>query len=115
MKISSRPLNTRAGYRQCLAAGLLVAERGPSPNVGVVRDQQEEPNRVLGFPVGPRQPRPPRPPLGDTRQPPGPARPAVGREGDESQRVLGFPVDWFRQVNLGPLRALARRATARRR
>jgi hypothetical protein len=72
---------------------------------GVVSDDQHEPNRVLGFPVG-RRPAP-RPQRRDTGV--APHEPAVtGRDDQESQRVLGFPVDWFRQVNLGRLRTLAR-------
>jgi hypothetical protein len=43
-----------------------------------VTDDHEEPNRVFGIPL----------------RPPG----SPGREGEEPQRVLGFPVDWF-----GPL------------
>jgi hypothetical protein len=72
---------------------------------GVVSDEQHEPNRVLGFPVGRRPapgPRPPDPPAGKG-----------SRAGEEAQRVLGFPVDWFRQVNLGRLRALARVAAGK--
>lgn len=39
------------------------------------QDDREEPNRVFGVPL----------------RPPG----SSGREGQEPQRVLGFPVDWF--------------------
>jgi hypothetical protein len=50
----------------------------------------EEPNRVLGFPVGTG------------------GRSGGGRSGgEEPQHVMGMPVDWFESVNPGPLRALA--------
>jgi hypothetical protein len=45
-----------------------------------------EPNRVLGVPW-----------------PPGPR----ARQGQESQRVMGFPVDWFGQVDVEWFRSMA--------
>jgi hypothetical protein len=49
-------------------------------------DDHYEPNRFLGFPV--RTARPARPgQTGGTQGQP--------RQGEESQRVMGFPVDWF--------------------
>jgi hypothetical protein len=72
----------------------------------MVSDQQHEPNRVLGFPVG-RKPTP-RPQRHGTGVAPPDEPPVTRRDTQESQRVLGFSVDWFRQVNLGRLRGLAR-------
>jgi hypothetical protein len=83
-----------------------------------VNGQQHEPNRVLGFPVGPRPPRPPRPGREGARRaagPAGPAGPAVRREGEEPQRVLGFPVDLFSRATLDRLRDLIRAVADRRR
>jgi hypothetical protein len=81
---------------------------------GVVSDEQHEPNRVLGFPVGRRPaPRPQR--QGTGAVPPHEESPVTRRENQESQRVLGFSVDWFLQVNLGRLRTLARIVPGRRR
>jgi hypothetical protein len=48
-----------------------------------VSDDREEPNRVFGIPV----------------RPPG----SSGREGEQPQRVLGFPVDWFGRVDTDAL------------
>lgn len=52
-------------------------------------DDRYEPNRFLGFPVrtGPRD----------------------GRDGrdEESQRVMGFPVDWFGSLDRGQVGPLA--------
>jgi len=80
---------------------------------GVVSDEQHEPNRVLGFPVG-RSPAL-RPQRQGMRAAPSHESPVTGRDGQESQRVLGFRLDWFRQVNLDWLRTLARTATGKRR
>jgi hypothetical protein len=79
----------------------------------MVSDDQNEPNRVLGFPVGRRPaPRPRRP---DARAGPAQEPTTTRREAEESQRVLGFSVDRFRQVNLGWLRTLARSVAGKRR
>ena len=79
----------------------------------MVSDDQNEPNRVLGFPVGRRPtPRPRRP---DAWTGPAPEPTVTRREAEESQRVLGFSVDRFRQVNLGWLRTLARSVAGKRR
>jgi hypothetical protein len=60
----------------------------------------EERNRVLGMPIG-RNPR--------------------GRQGEEHQRVMGFPADWVQDANLDgltflvhPIRAYKRWARRRR-
>jgi len=49
-------------------------------------NDREERNRVLGIPIGTDQP---------------------GRQGEEQQRVMGFPADVFEGVNLDGLRSLA--------
>jgi hypothetical protein len=41
-------------------------------------DDQHEPNRFLGFPWQPDSP---------------------AKQGKESQRVMGFPVDWFGSID----------------
>ena len=52
-------------------------------------DDHYEPNRFLGFPV--RTARPPRPAQpGETQ-----TRAQPRAQGEESQRVMGFPVDWL--------------------
>jgi hypothetical protein len=48
-----------------------------------MRDDREEPNRVFGIPL----------------RPPG----SSGREGEEHQRLMGFPVDWFGGVDTDAL------------
>ena len=54
-------------------------------------DDHYEPNRFLGFPV--RTARPPRPAQpGETRAQ---TRAQPRAQGEESQRVMGFPVDWL--------------------
>jgi hypothetical protein len=58
---------------------------------------QEERNRVLGMPVGPR----------------GPGQRA--NTGEEPQHVMGFPADWVESVDLGQLRSLAHPVRAYRR
>jgi hypothetical protein len=91
-----------------------VAPRSGSVTYGeVVSDEQHEPNRVLGFPVGRRPTF--RPQREGTGVVPPHEPPPTAREGQESQRVLGFSADWFRQVNLGRLRTLARALTGKRR
>jgi hypothetical protein len=50
------------------------------------QSQQEERNRIFGIPIGADRP---------------------ARQLEEHQRVLGFPVDWFRSVDLDWLRPLA--------
>jgi hypothetical protein len=52
----------------------------------MTRDDQYEPNRVLGIPLG-----------SDTR----------ARQDEESQRVLGFSADWPAAIDLDWVRALA--------
>jgi hypothetical protein len=49
-------------------------------------DQQHEPDRVLGIPL-----------RSDTRT----------MQGEEPQRVMGFPVDWFADIDLDWVRSLA--------
>jgi hypothetical protein len=66
--------------------------------VGVVASDREERNRVFGVPIGPAPAA--RRETGvrlETRakRETGPSRESGGRARPESQRVLGFPVDWF--------------------
>lgn len=71
-----------------------------------MRREEEEPNRVLGFPVRPRQA------AGQGQQPPGlpgiRPRPGPASQREEPQRVLGFAVDWFGLADRGLLARLAR-------
>ena len=55
-------------------------------------DDHYEPNRFLGFPVRTGR-------AGHTGQ--------TARQGEESQRVMGFPVDWFGGVDRDQVRPLA--------
>ena len=71
---------------------------------GFVTRDQEERNRVLGFPLE-RHP--------NTRPAGGPQHPRAERgqrqQGGEPQRVLGLPVDWFDEFANDVLRPLLRR------
>jgi hypothetical protein len=49
-------------------------------------EDREEPNRVFGIPLRP---------------------PGSQQQGEESQRVLGFPVDWFGPANDGVMAWIA--------
>jgi hypothetical protein len=71
-----------------------------------VTGDQEERNRVLGFPQE-RHPntRPARKP----QRAPQAAQPQRRRPDGEPQQVLGFPVDWFEQFGDEVLRPLLRR------
>jgi hypothetical protein len=67
--------------------------------VGAVAGDREERNRVFGVPIGPA---PGAGPLRESQRPqwepqPGQRKPQPGQRKPrrESQRVLGFPVDWF--------------------
>jgi hypothetical protein len=66
--------------------------------VGVVASDREERNRVFGVPIGPapgaRRETGVRRETGAKRET-GPGRESRARPRQESQRVLGFPVDWF--------------------
>lgn len=70
----------------------------------MTRDQQER-NRVLGFPL---ERHPNTRPAGEPQQ-----RPQAGRAqrepGGEPQRVLGLPVDWLEEFADDVLRPLLRR------
>jgi hypothetical protein len=70
----------------------------------VTRDQQER-NRVLGFPL---ERHPNTRPAGEPQHPPRAAR-AQRQPGAEPQRVLGLPVDWFGEFANDVLRPLLRR------
>ena len=56
-------------------------------------DDHYEPNRFLGFPV--RTARPPRPAQPGETQTQAQPRAQPRAQGEESQRVMGFPVDWL--------------------
>lgn len=62
-------------------------------------DDHYEPNRFLGFPVRTGR-------TGHTDQTGHTGHHA--RQGEESQRVMGFPVDWFGGVDRDQVRPLAR-------
>jgi hypothetical protein len=70
----------------------------------VTRDQEER-NRVLGFP---HERHPNTRPAGEPQQQPQAARPQR-QPGGEPQRVLGVPVDWLEEFADGVLRPLLRR------
>jgi hypothetical protein len=72
---------------------------------GFVTRDQEERNRVLGFPL---ERHPNTRPAGERQHPPQAAR-AQRQPGGEPQRVLGLPVDWFEEFADGVLRPLLRR------
>jgi hypothetical protein len=95
--------------------GLPGSGRGLVAYRGGVSGEQHEPNRVLGFPVGPRPPRQPRPQRPGRESGQRTPVPEAPRQGEEPQRVLGFPVDLFSRVSLDRLRDLVRTVAARRR
>jgi hypothetical protein len=70
----------------------------------LTRDQEER-NRVLGFPL---ERHPNTRPAGEPQHPPRAAR-AQRQQGGEPQRVLGLPVDWFEEFADDVLRPLLRR------
>jgi hypothetical protein len=72
---------------------------------GFVTRDQEERNRVLGFPL---ERHPNTRPAGARQHPSQPGR-AQRQQGAEPQRVLGLPVDWFAELADDVLRRLLRR------
>ena len=72
---------------------------------GAVTRNQEERNRVLGFPL---ERHPSNRPARESQRPPQAAR-AQRQQGGEPQRVLGVSVDWFEEFADDVLRPLLRR------
>jgi hypothetical protein len=71
-----------------------------------VTGDQEEPNRVLGFPL---ERHPNTRPARNPQQAPQAPQARRRRPGGEPQHVLGLPVDWFEQFGDEVLRPLLRR------